>query len=352
MNKLPKTFCITLKETPLRTKGFLELAKRAGVEATIFHGAFGSGLGIAPKLSNDLENPHRKVFLNDAAMGCNMSHFILWNVLKYLPEDEFLVLEDDAILQEDFIPKFQELYARLPEGWQFAYVGWVPYGKDITPVIVDEGISIRLPSATHAYLVKKSALDILCSGLLPFHSPTDLTIIHNCLPKLKYYVFDPPIVHQRSYANTKDPVWMSLIYDWKADLYGFKRKILRDLNLSEGWHNLERTADTFWRWSQDRFIIQFPASTEKLGLLFSTAIKNSITISCNNTQTDFDLAEGENAIWIETHGAVFLIGKTHVPFIPSQHDSISQDSRSLGICLKSMIMEMGSTQMPISVSEV
>jgi len=349
---LPTTFCISLKETPIRTNGFLDLAKKADLPVSVFYGVLGDSLGLIPKLTNELECPKKNVFINERAIGCNLSHFLLWNMLKYRSEEEFLIFEDDAIIPDDFISSFKKLYDQLPSNWEFVYIGWIPYGKDSAPLIVSDGISIRSPSATHAYMIKKSAIEILCDNVVPFQSPLDLAIINRCLPKLKHYVFDPPLVRQRSYANVKDPVWMSLIYDWSSDLYGFKRKILREMNLGDGWYNLEKSTDAYWIWSRDTFTIKLPECAENIHLVFSSPIRNTLSLFCDGKQTDFEFPVGDNEIQLHTGGAVLLSGKVYEQFIPMRYDPACKDERDLGICLKAIKIDVGSIPVTVGVEEL
>ena len=352
MNKMPRTFCLSLRETPIRTRIFQESAKMIGLDAEIFYGLFGQRLHLKPVLSNELECPGRNNYMSENGVACNLSHLLLWNVMKYLPEDEFLVLEDDAVFDEKFMEKFSALYDQLPADWQFVYVGWIPYGKDITPVTVTDGISIRTPAGTHAYLVKKSALEILCDAIQPVQSNIDLTIIHQCLPKLKYYVFDPPLVIQRTYCNIKDTVWTSLIYDWKSDLQGYKRRMFRELNLKEGWFDLEKDKSSHWCWSQENFTIQLPTCIEKLSLYLSSPISNQLSIILNGNRTEHKLVTGDNELHIETQNAPMLTGNVQMPFIPCKHNPKSSDSRLLGISLRRMVLDIGPTQIEVDISEL
>src|ERR1035437_6851535 len=101
MNEIPRTFCITLRETPVRTRSFSESAAKADVKAELFYGVFGKKLGMAPKYPNVLETPNSEIFMTEGAVGCTLSHLILWKALAILPENEFLVLEDDAFFTDD-----------------------------------------------------------------------------------------------------------------------------------------------------------------------------------------------------------------------------------------------------------
>lgn len=337
----------------MRTRSFLESSGKANIKSELFYGVFGKKLGMASKYPNVLETPNNdNIFMTEGAIGCNLSHFILWNVLKHLPENEFFIVEDDALFINGFRDKFQSVYSRLPSNWEFVYVGWVPYGNDLSSMIVEEGISIRVPSATHAYLVKKSALDRLCDCLLPFQSNIDLTLINKFLPTINYYVFDPSLVEQKSYANTSDSTWVSLVYDWENDLYNFKKKIMREVSLGEGWHLSEENGADTWRWSMEKFTINIPKSIDSLVLICSVTSNNSISIGVGNHTEEMNLKAGNNELEIPTRGESQIFGVIANPFIPAKQSKDSNDCRTLGICLKRLVMKMGVTSIPVEFSDL
>jgi len=352
MNKIPRTFCVTLKETPLRTRGFMDLAQAAGLEVTPFYGILGSRSGIVPKFRDEIESPGSSVFMNEQALGCNLSHFILWHVLKHLPDEEFLIFEDDAIIPEDFAERFQKAYAQLPTDWQMAYVGWIRYGKDISPVVISDSISIRIPSATHAYLVKKSILDDLIACMMPFQSNIDLTIIHRLLPKIRYYVFDPSLVSQRSYLNVADSVWTSLVYDWKNDIYGCKKELLTGLSLIDGWYSLEIDKKENWRWSKNNFVIKTPPKIDSMTLVCSTPMENVVEFFLGEKIIRHQLSIGEHSLDIPVKGYEKIEGKLEKIFIPSQVDKKTTDDRPLGLCLKRIILNMGIMNISVEIKEL
>lgn len=353
MFKIPRSFCITLKETPLRTEGFVKLANESGLtDVSLFYGVFGPRMKLTPTLSNELECPGQNIFMTEGSVGCYLSHYILWNVLLNLPEDEFFIMEDDAVFAEDFLKKFECLYNKLPSPWDMVYVGWLPHGGEDKKTVVDEGICIRQPCATHAYLIKKTALRMACEMLHPCCSPIDLTIRAKLLPRLTYYVLDPSLVGQRSYLAAGDPVWNSLGYDWKTDLYGVRRKLLKELSLGEGWHNIEKNNTENWRWSKDSFTIQIPPTAQSVVLECSTPIENSLKLVLGNACVDFPLTVGNNIIDIHTENLDKIEGKLEAPFIPSEHDQNSLDARVLGICLKKVSLVTGLTKIDVDVSEL
>lgn len=352
MNKFPRTFCITLKETPLRTKYFLESAKKAGIDVEFFHGVFGSRLKLTPRQPNELECPGQNIFMTDGAVGCYLSHFILWNILLYLPDEEFLILEDDAVFIDGFKDKFQLLYSRLPTNWGMVYVGWLPYGDNVKQLVVDEGISIRQPSATHGYLIKKSILKMACDAIQPCSSPIDLTILSKLLPCIEYYLFDPPLITQRSFENRTDPIWNSLVYDWKTDVYGNKKTMLKSFSLSSGWHDVEHSDTEQWRWSKDAFNITIPLNIVSITLICSTPIKNVLNVFQGETPLSFELNIGDNTINIPSNGYTKLDCQVQIPFIPVSCDENSKDERQLGICLKKTILHTGTFDLEINLTDL
>lgn len=352
MKKLPRIFCLTLKETPLRTKGFLEVASAAKLDVTMFYGVLGSRLGLVPKLPNEIESPGQNIMMTERGVGCNLSHLMLWKHLSFLPDEEFLVFEDDAIIPSDFLERFQSLYDKLPEDWQMAYVGWIKYGKDVPPILIDDGITIRIPSVTHAYLIKKSVLEDLCNALMPVQSNIDLTLVNRLLPKIRYYVFDPSLVSQRSYLNTTDPVWTSLVYDWQNDLYGCKKDILQHLELKEGWHTTEQDGKNFWKWSKDSFSLKVPPNLDSISLECSTPIENVLELARGEDSLRIPLKVGDNLLTIISKGSDELSFSMKESFVPSEKNPKSKDTRVLGICLKRLILTMGTTSIPIEASQL
>ena len=256
------------------------------------------------------------------------------------------------MLAPDFIQKFEERYAKLPPDWQMVYVGWVLYGKDKQPLMIDNGISIRLPSATHAYLVKKSILKDLCDMLLPIQTPLDLTIIYKFLPKIKYYVFDPSLVQQRSYLNLADPVWLSLTYDWKNDHYGCKSAMLKEFSLKDGWYLLEHNETEKWIWSQNDFSINLPKNATGIIIECSVPVANAVIVNTGKEQRKISLSVGDNVITIDVEGGGEIKASMEERFVPAERSSINTDTRTLGICLKKVSLRMGTQIINVNVSEL
>jgi hypothetical protein len=165
-------------------------------------------------------------------------------------------------------------------------------------------------------------------------------------------VFDPSIIGQKSYANTSDATWASLVYDWKNDLYNCKKKIMREISLGDGWHLSERNETETWRWSKEKFTINAPKSIDSLSIGCSVPVNTEIIITVGNHEDKLPLKIGMNDISVTTFGETLVSGVVVNPFVPAEQSPSTDDPRTLGICLKKLAMKMGTTTIPVEFSDL
>ena len=126
----------------------------------------------------------------------HLSHYMLWKVLSYLPEDEFWILEDDCRWDKDWLPRYQSAYSALPKDWDFVWLGSC-CAYDKPQWCVDKNLYVvNFPMCTHAYMVRKKALPIMLEGCQKVWSPVDIAIVLDVAPKLKHFTIIPRIVDQ------------------------------------------------------------------------------------------------------------------------------------------------------------
>ena len=162
MIDVPRTFCLTLRETPKRKEEAQKYFSELGWKIEFFDGIHGETFGLKSTIPNYDILSGREYFITQGAVGCLLSHLTLWNILQHLPEEEFLILEDDIKLSDDFFERYKKFRAELPSDWQMAYLGYLipaTHKEDVTHI--SENVIICRPFCTHAYMVKKSALKIL-----------------------------------------------------------------------------------------------------------------------------------------------------------------------------------------------
>lgn len=141
-------------------------------------------------------------------IGCWLSHRSIYERIKGEGWGKTLILEDDAEFGPRFAQEFQDIYSRVPTGWDMLYFGrwnfdyfWTkadnPRGEFIGLL---EEISPRLWRAdtcwhTHAYGISQQCIDFLLK---------DTEIIKNCIDgqlaalhhNLKVYAIHPALINQ------------------------------------------------------------------------------------------------------------------------------------------------------------
>lgn len=184
MAAIPPIYVIFCKELGDRFQKCRNHLSRLGLNATFFPGIHGKTWGLKGSC------------ISQGHTGLNLSHWWLWQFLGARPEqeNEWIILEDDAWLPDDFVEVFQNSRRRLPEDWQIVFLGHYQTGE-IVPLPNGE---LYTGNTTHAYLVRRSALTILIDTNKQTDRAIDQNIAMHSLPKLKYYCSSSSMVRQRS----------------------------------------------------------------------------------------------------------------------------------------------------------
>lgn len=321
MTTIPRTFCISLRETPKRKEEAIKYFNQVGLKVEMFDGIHGESFGLKTAIPNHSVLPGREYFITSGHVGHLLSHLMLWNVLINQPEDEFFVIEDDVILCDDFFEKFTKSKLELPVDWEMVYVGWLSLEENNvkeSPTHISNNIVITKPACTHSYLVKKSALKVLIeTNQLAWHQ-LDIQIVERSLPKLHHYAFNPPLINQRSVCSVKDEVWYSLCYDWDLNPEWISTSKTNNIRLGNGWHPLEKNADGYMIWSDGRgeFIFDDKWETMKIDFIAEGDIEKKLRVICPQQPDQvFDIIYDKNTLSFPINGAgsVILVSDTFRP---------------------------------------
>ena len=217
---LPKMFCLTLKETPARRQYAEDNFKQHGLDVTFFEGIHAKNFGLNTVIPYMDDQPYWKpgdgspYYITQGQVGCILSHYMLWKTISYLPDEEILIFEDDVVLCDNFKEKLLDYKSRLPDDWQYVFVGHCCVPDDPYRYKKAENIftTSHPPMCTHAYMIKKESTKVLIETNSVAWSHIDIqiqkrTLINN---KLKYYVFLPSLAEQVSINWPTDPNFKSL----------------------------------------------------------------------------------------------------------------------------------------------
>lgn len=141
-------------------------------------------------------------------VGCSLAHLACWRDAEQCGDEPYiLILEDDAVLEADCLPKLLELLSKTTLSFDLLYLGRVPLEPDRSTGggLVSPGYS----HCTFGYVVTRAALSVLLEfrldqALVPVDEFLPATYIDHPRPdlrarfprKLIALACDPPLVTQ------------------------------------------------------------------------------------------------------------------------------------------------------------
>jgi GR25 family glycosyltransferase involved in LPS biosynthesis len=151
-------------------------------------------------------------YLKYSEMSLLLKH--CW-ILKdsYEKYETIMVLEDDVVLEDDFINKFNLYKNQLPQDWD---VCWIGSCCDLHIGTIIEGLNVYQTSGsrcTHAFIVSQRCIRKVINDIKYCFEPADFfynTLIKNF--NLSNWWFEPSLASQNvEYQTTiqNDPVWIN-----------------------------------------------------------------------------------------------------------------------------------------------
>ncbi len=179
----PPTYCITCTQTPRRRPVAEKHFADVGLPVRFVQGIYGRVWG----------------FSGDT--GLVLSHRMLWQHCLLAGHEETIIMEDDAILTDNFAQDYARVYASLPSDWQMVFLGSLATETMTPEVVADRLVKVAHPLGTHCYLVRASALPILLDVNQQAHHPLDLQMHRTSMHLLRHYVVHPTLGGQRTYTK-------------------------------------------------------------------------------------------------------------------------------------------------------
>ncbi len=143
-------------------------------------------------------------YLGDGKTGGYISHYILYNVMKVLPDSHFLVLEDDARFLDGWRNHLEQALIDVPADFDFLFVGSA-CAMDKEPVHVRGDVyhfpyrpdkPDFFPQTGFAYIVAKKCIQTLIDTQRDCGDPVDVSLIYKAFPHLNVYAILPRLADQ------------------------------------------------------------------------------------------------------------------------------------------------------------
>lgn len=238
---VPPVFALYCDEIPDRKTKLAEHLHDRGIIPGWWRSVHGKTWGLlSSKVYTRGEFP-----INAGQAGLILGHYMLWQHLYQCGYPDAIILEDDAYLCENFQDKVAVDIANLPQNANFLYVGHLAYGdrieqkikRHVAPNIVEMKEPIW---GTHAYYVKRSALEILLQRMKELRSPADWQLWENVLRDrhLDWYVCQESRATQWSAVGLM-PTTLSGHDYWKLHPEPLRSQIEMQTDLP-GWCELDK----------------------------------------------------------------------------------------------------------------
>ena len=153
----------------------------------------------------DFGNVKKK--LNNAEIGCFLSHHNLYKRILDEGHETALILEDDCLFIEGYKEVVEQAMKDIPKDWDMLYLGQANYDSikiaqsaELKTHAIKENVSGRLYRAsrcwlTHAYVVNRKVLPKLIEGTKVLYASID-GVLADLQENLNVYAIYPNIVKQ------------------------------------------------------------------------------------------------------------------------------------------------------------
>lgn len=196
IHDLPRTFVITVQKTWAKWEKTQAHLKERGIHhAEPFLGFDKFVWKFQPELLFELNAPGER--LGWGPLAAYLSHYMIWKVMSYLPDETFWVLEDDAEFTDNWRHEYSEAMSVLPDDWDMVFIGSCCaescHGGHIDKNLYEK----HYPMCGHAIMYRKKCLSTLLEVHQRIWAPLDIAMKYDSLPKLRVYTILPRIVNQR-----------------------------------------------------------------------------------------------------------------------------------------------------------
>lgn len=206
-------FVVNLERNQERRRFAVQHLANLGIEARVFPATDGKQLNRSELEQKGIYNDklaHEKFSrsLSSAEIGCMLSHLRLYQYLRDQGIGMALILEDDAVLDNEIVVRLPKLIHGLPSDWDVVQLIYECRDYErVSPGVVRFLSERCMPVASGGYLVRASGIEKLLKEAYPLRYPADSYIgrsprwgvnVYGAAPKLVTInnLFPSDIAHQ------------------------------------------------------------------------------------------------------------------------------------------------------------
>jgi GR25 family glycosyltransferase involved in LPS biosynthesis len=201
---ITNSFIINLDSEKERLSEISNMLNREMIPYERFPAILGKELDLDSEKCNTYFSDKGRKTLKLAQMGCSLSHITIWEKVanNNNPDDVFLILEDDAIIPEDFNEKLKTYSKQLPDNWEMLLLGTNSMiGKKHSENLLytDKTIKKNGNYGLYAYLIKPKTAKKLLKSCQKMSATIDHYLnkkfylnnrVYFCMPSLVTHNYD------------------------------------------------------------------------------------------------------------------------------------------------------------------
>lgn len=190
----PRTLVLTIDRPIQRFSETAAHLDSIGLKWERFDGIDNQLCRLSPIQTFDLDRAGERI--GPKHIAATLSHWSIWKVMSYQPDESFWVLEYDVRLVPDWRQQYATAMAAMPDDWQVIFLGSCCCEGRETLHIKDNVYEVKYPLCGHAIMYRNTALPILLREHQRIYQPLDIALMFQSLPKLRTYTILPAIVTQ------------------------------------------------------------------------------------------------------------------------------------------------------------
>lgn len=192
-----KHLCLTLPESPERQeRAQAHFTERGVTDVHFVMGINAEKAGLTAGHVYEIDAPGSGYKMGPKPTGIWLGHYIAWCVCAALPDEHFLIFEDDVILPEDWQEKYKKALADTPENWDVLFFGSCCTEGYPKKHIAGNIFETKHAQCLHAYAVSKRAVEKMIRTQRDCYGPVDILLIFHTFEHLKVYVVLPRLAIQ------------------------------------------------------------------------------------------------------------------------------------------------------------
>jgi GR25 family glycosyltransferase involved in LPS biosynthesis len=194
--EIPRTFILTVNRSIPCFDNTAAHLDSLGLKWERFNGMDNQLCRLNPVDTFDFDRVGERI--GPKHIAATLSHYMMWKVMSYAPEDVFWCLEYDVEFMPDWENQYREAMSVLPDDWDVLFLGSCCCTGRETRHIAKNLYEVKYPLCGHAIMYHKKAFPVLLQEHQKICAPLDIALMHQSFPKLKVFTILPSIIGQHS----------------------------------------------------------------------------------------------------------------------------------------------------------